>query len=254
MRKILQNKPLVEAIFELRWQLQEQPDGTKIDPYYKLLIGSIYDKIKGDYSFHEPLPSASIPDELVGYSVQHRFRKDKDEWPLIQVGPGVITLNDTDSYVWEDFDERIKRLLTTFFDTYPDRENLKIITLQLRYIDAIEFDYDSNIFDFLNSHMKTSVSLYDKLFSETEVNSLPSGFDLSFAYSAARPKGTIHLRFRKGKKEKEDALIWETVVQSLPDETPNKNADIVNWVTEAHELTDDWFFKIIEGELLRRFE
>ena len=35
-RKILKNKPLVEAIFELRWELQEPAPGMKIDPHYNL--------------------------------------------------------------------------------------------------------------------------------------------------------------------------------------------------------------------------
>jgi uncharacterized protein (TIGR04255 family) len=29
---------------------------------------------------------------------------------------------------------------------------------------------------------------------------------------------------------------------------------IVDWAEAAHTITSDWFFKIIEGELQRRFE
>jgi hypothetical protein len=117
-RKILKNKPLVEAIFELRWELQEHEPGMKIDPHYKILIGRIYDRINrvsAEYPFHEPLATATIPDEMVGYVVQHRFRKGENEWPLIQIGPGVITLNDTKGYVWEDFEERISNVLVRSF-------------------------------------------------------------------------------------------------------------------------------------------
>ena len=99
-RKIinLKNKPLIEAIFEIRWKLQEGPEkGMRIDPHYKLLIGRIYEKIKDKYTFHEQLPTASMPDEIAGYIIQHRFRKKENEWPLIQLGPGIITLNDTKS-------------------------------------------------------------------------------------------------------------------------------------------------------------
>ncbi|MCD6239350.1 MAG: TIGR04255 family protein [Thermotogae bacterium] len=95
-RKILKNKPLVEAIFEFRWKLQEPSIGVKIDPHYKILIGRMYDRVKDEYPFHEQLPAATMPDEIAGYVVQHRFRKDKDKWPLIQIGPGIITLNDTE--------------------------------------------------------------------------------------------------------------------------------------------------------------
>jgi hypothetical protein len=30
--------------------------------------------------------------------------------------------------------------------------------------------------------------------------------------------------------------------------------DILNWVSNAHDLTHKWFFMIIEGDLLKRFE
>ena len=119
-RVILTNKPLVEAIFELRWELQEVSPGFKTDPHYPILIGGIYGKAKSQYGFHEKLPTATMPDEIAGYIVQHRFRKGENSWPLIQIGPGIITLNDTEGYVWEDFEKRIPAVVDMLFDTYPD--------------------------------------------------------------------------------------------------------------------------------------
>ena len=150
-RKILKNKPLVEAIFEIRWELQEPAPGMKIDPHYKILIGRIYDRVKDEYPFHEPLPTSTMPDEIAGYVVQHRFRTDKDKWPLIQIGPGIITLNDTEGYVWEDFEKRIHKVLDVLFEAYPEvNNNLRINWLLLRYIDSVDFDYEeNNIFSFL---------------------------------------------------------------------------------------------------------
>jgi uncharacterized protein (TIGR04255 family) len=149
-RKILENKPLVEVLFELQWELQEPAPEMKIDPHYKLLVGRIYDRVKDEYPFHEQLPTATIPDEIAGHVVQHRFRKDKNKWPLIQVGPGIITLNDTDGYIWENFERRISHVLDTFFEAYPLSEEKIIINKSLlRYIDAVKFDYEKeNIFTF----------------------------------------------------------------------------------------------------------
>ena len=146
-RKTLQNKPLVEVIFELRWELQELAPGMKIDPHYKILIGRIYDRVKDEYPFHEQLPTATMPDEIAGYIVQHRFRKGRDKWPLIQIGPGIITLNDTEGYAWEDFKQRLNRVVDVLFDAYPEAEkNLKINWALLRYIDAVDFDYEKMTF------------------------------------------------------------------------------------------------------------
>lgn len=255
-RKILKNKPLVEAIFEIRWELQEPAPGMKIDLHYKILIGRIYDRVKDEYPFHEQLPTATMPDEIAGYVVQHRFRKDKDKWPLIQIGPGIITLNDTEGYVWEDFEKRIHHVLDVLFEAYPDPDsNLRINWLLLRYIDSVDFDYKGNdIFSFLRENLKINIDVHEKLFEETGVSNLPLGFDLRFSFPAKKPKGAVHLRFVRGIRKNVDALIWETHVQSVGEDAPKTKEQVNAWVTDAHTLTDDWFFKMIEGELLRRFE
>ena len=64
MSRELTNKPLVEAIFEIKWELQDSPSGGKIDPNYKILVGMLYEKLNQDYPFIEPLETASMPDEI----------------------------------------------------------------------------------------------------------------------------------------------------------------------------------------------
>ncbi|OGW12309.1 MAG: hypothetical protein A3G93_15450 [Nitrospinae bacterium RIFCSPLOWO2_12_FULL_45_22] len=255
-RIILKNKPLVEAIFELRWEPQKQQADIYIDPNYKLLIGKIHDKVSSEYPFLEQLPTATMPDQIAGYIVQYRFRKGQDKWPLIQIGPGIITLNETDGYEWDDFRSRSSHVLDTIFGVYPDAENnLKINTLILRYIDSIDFDYGKNdIFSFLKEKMKMDVELYERLFENSGVTKLPLGFDLRFSFPSTKPKGAMHLRFVRGKRKDMDSLLWETQVQSVGDDAPKVRDEIVTWIDEAHNLTDDWFFKIIDGELQRRFE
>lgn len=256
MRKVLGNKPLVEAIFELRWDIQEPTTGMKIDPHYKLLIGRLYDKLNDEYPFHEQLLTATMPDEIAGYVVQHRFRKNKDAWPLIQIGPGIITVNDTEGYVWEDFEKRIIKTVYTLFDVYPEsRRNLKVNRLLLRYIDAIAFNFEKDdIFSFLKKQLKIEINLYQKLYNDTVVEELPLGLDLRFSFASTKPKGAIHLRFVRGKRKESDALIWETMIESVSEDVAKVQNKIADWIKDAHNLTDDWFFKLIEGELLRRFE
>ena len=254
-RKILKNKPLSEAIFELRWTLTETSPKINVDPYYKLLIGTFYEKVKSDYPHYEQLPSAAVPEEIASFVVQHRFRKSENEWPLIQIGPGIITLNDTKDYIWEDFEQRIGKLLDAFFSTYPHIESLKINSLLLRYLDSVNFDFSNNILDFLREQMKVTIQLHDNLFSNTGVKTAPENFDLRFSFPSTRPTGLMNLRFVKGKRPtKEDILVWETMVQYVGDQVPNNKKEIAEWVKEAHDLTDDWFSKIIDGELQRRFE
>jgi len=135
------------------------------------------------------------------------------------------------------------------------KNNLKFNSVVLRYIDAIAFDFEKeNIFNFLKEQMKTSINLYPKLFEGTGVKEQPLGFDLRTSFVSTKPKGAVHLRFVRGKTKESGALLWETIVQSTPEDVPKVHDEIVDWVKEAHDLTDDWFFKLIQGELLRRFE
>lgn len=255
-RKILKNKPLLEAIFELRWELRQPKPGLKIDPYYKILIGIVYDRVSEEYPFHEQLPTATMPDEIASYIIQHRFRKDKEKWPLVQLGPGIITLNDTDGYVWEGFEKRINNVLDTLFEAYPEAEkNLRINRSSLRYIDALDFNYEKeDVFNFLREKMKMNVEIHNKLFEGTGVTKLPLGCDLRFSFSSTKPKGAIHMRFARGKRKDSDAIIWETMVQAHGEDAPKTKKEILSWAKESHSLAHDWFFKIIEGELLKRFE
>lgn len=255
---ILKNKPLVEAIFELRWDLQkhEKDSNIQFDPHYKLLVGQIFEKVRNNYQFHNSLPQSAIPEEMAAYIVQDQFRPKEDGWPLIQIGPGVVTLNDTDSYEWPDFNLRIQDLLHVLFDLYSESKYPLVPNkVLLRYIDALEFDYDKdNIFEFLSNKLKTKIEFQPNLFGESCAESSPTGIDCQYAFPSTKPIGSLLLRFVRGKKHDKDALIWETHVHLTGTNVPKTKDEILAWVGEAHNLTHDIFFKMIDGELYERFK
>lgn len=253
-KKILKNKPLVEVIFEIRWQLQELKEGGKIDPHYKLLVGRLYDRCNKEYPYHEQLPTALMPDEMLENVIQHRFRKGETNWPLIQIGPGIFAVNDTNNYVWNDFEKRILKGVNTLFDIYPDSKNLIISDLMLRYINAVEFDFENDdIFQFLRDKMQLEISMPSQLFKEAEVEKKPLNFNWVFSFPCVKPKATITLRFGQGKKQDTDALIWETLVQSKYAGIPKLPSELDRWLNDAHDIAEDWFFELAEN-LLERFE
>ena len=256
-RRVLTNKPLVEAIFELRWELQQVEDAPMLlDPHYKVLIGALYERVKSSYPHHQQLPTATIPDEIAAHTVQHRFRAKPGGWPLIQIGPGIVTLNDTDEYVWEDFERRSAALIENLYWAYPDPESLRVRDVVLRYIDAVTLPGEGDdALVFLRDKLKLDARLCPSLFERTGVGQAPRELDLRFGFPSTRPPGSISLRFTLGEKDGELALIWHTVVASLNGDqfVPSSSAGILEWVTQAHELVDDWFFKLIEGDLERRF-
>lgn len=246
----LPNKPLIEAIVEVRWQLS-RPEG---DPHYDILVGRLYDRIQNQYPFHESLPTTLVPEQMAEYLIQHRFRSGKERWPLVQIGPGIVTLNDTTGYIWRDFGERAKSLVQAVFDAYPEPQQLRISNLVLRYLDAFELQPGDHILDYLSEKLKTKVSLPPQLFKDaTSVSPVPRNLNMMLSFATHRPKGDILVRFANGTHNDRPALIMETAVRTEGSDLPNMPQGFERWVEDAHELTDDWFFKFIEGELERRF-
>lgn len=246
-RETLANPPLVEAIFELRWKLQDLGNGLKRDPQYRIMLGRISDLAEKSYPFTEELETARFPDDMVPYIVQHRFRCGEGKWPLIQIGPGIATLNSTENYTWPDFKQSANNLLDILYKARPDRDSFQVDTLLLRYVDAIDFDFEKgDILWYLREKMKIDVKLQEALFSDSKIKSSPSILDLRFAFALSNPTGVIHLRLERGKKAASDALVLQTMIQSTSEDVPpNEKGAIKRWVTRSHTILDDWFFKLI---------
>ena len=254
MVKELKNKPLVEAILEVRWKLKEIPPNPKIDPHFILLLGRLYDRMLKEYPEYEQLQTAFIPDELIGHVVQHRFRVAANRWPLVQVGPGIFSVNSSADYTWSDFRPRVIAAVEKLYDAHPKVSDLMVSNLILRYIDAVDFDYELyNAFDFLHNKLKLNISLHTKLFDNTRIESKPSSFILQSSFKCEEPKGFVTIRFATGKKNDKSVLVWETTIESAKDDIPDMPKDFEKWIDAAHKITDDWFFKMIEGELERKF-
>jgi len=254
MSERLANAPLIEVIFEMKWSLTQKAPGVLVDPNYSLLIGRLYDRIGEDnYPSHETLATSTIPEEMAGYIIQHRFRIEKEKWPLVQLGPGIITLNETEGYEWADFEARLKKLVKAFLESYPDRSNLKIIELTLRYIDAIPFDYSDNPLDYLESKMGIVAKIPAELFEDTGTGENPYAFNILLSFPQQSPAGSSYLRISKGQKNGEDVIIFETGAKSKDDNVPQELDDICFWINNSHELTSNWFKKLFK-KLMESFK
>lgn len=245
----LKNKPLVEAILEFKWELPAQAD-----PHYRLLLGRFSEKVESDYPFHEPLPTTQIPDAMVAHTPQHRFRISKEEWPLIQIGPGLMTVNETKGYTWSDFKRRCDDAVRSLFNAHPAKEQFNAQDLTLRYIDAVAVDFSrDSVFNFLQDKMKTNISLPDGLFVGGRVKKNPAAFNWQTSFFTDDPVGIITLRFAIGSHLDKPALIWETLVQTESGHIPTIPDGFSKWIDKAHDLTGDWFFRLIGDELKERF-
>ena len=68
------------------------------------LYGDLYSELKQKYPHRESIVPTEIPLDILINQPVHRFRSAPNDYPLFQVGPGIITLNTTDSkYYWNTF-------------------------------------------------------------------------------------------------------------------------------------------------------
>ncbi|MBW4668789.1 MAG: TIGR04255 family protein [Cyanomargarita calcarea GSE-NOS-MK-12-04C] len=254
----LKNKPLVEAIFEIRWQVEQQNQLT-IDSNTQFIFGRLFNSISSEYPTYEQLPSSVIPDNMAEGLVKHRFRS-KEGWPLVQLGTGILTLNDTENYSWVDFKNRIVYAVNQLYKVHPNQQEFRPIQLILRYVDAVDLQSEEDIYKFLEEKMKINLSLNPLLFQKTLVEESPIQFDLQFAFKSTKPNGAVNFRLFKGQKinnqnnELTEALIWETTIQSPQSDIPKIPLYLDTWLEDAHSIAHDWFFTLIEGDLQRRFE
>lgn len=254
----LRKKPLVEAILELRWggdAVASAPSVSEPDPHYRLLVSRLFDRLSAEYPFYEPLPSAQMPDALVAHVAQHRVRTAEAEWPLVQIGPGLLTLNETVRYTWPDFRRRAMELVDHLYNAHPAARTLKVDQLSLRYLDAIEIgDGVPDLFGFLREKMRVDIRLPDSLFKPNKVDAKPGVFLWQSAFMCDEPRGIISMKLGLGQKLGKNAIIMDTSVESRNKDVPDLPGAFGPWLDTAHTVSSEWFKELTKGELYASFD
>jgi len=253
-REDLPNKPLVEAIFELQWALSSGQEQGDIDPGFRILLGRLYDRVRGDYPFLENLPQAQFPEELTGRLVRHRFRVAKDSWPLVQVGPGVLSVNETQEYAWSDFCPRLIQAVKALLESYPtDIHQLKITQVALRYLDAIPFEEETPLLQFLKEYLHTTIEIDRRLFQDFQTANSPTGLSLNLVYKLPDLPGAIATSFAVGMRANQPSIIWDTQVLARGDDAPQTAEEYESWLIRAHDISGRWFRTLSRGKLYESF-
>ena len=252
-RQDLPNKPLVEAIFELQWNLVSR-DSNEVDPGFRILLGRLYDRVRESYPVLEDLPQALFSEELTGRLVRHRFRAAKEDWPLLQVGPGVLSVNETEGYTWDGFQPRLIQAVKALFDSYPtDIHPLNVTQVLLRYINAIPFDGKTLLLQFLRECLHTTVELDHRLFQDLQSADSPTRLNLSLLFELSELPGAVAISFALGMRNDKPSVIWDTQVLARGDDLPKSPEDYDYWLTKAHDIAGQWFRTLSRGQLYESF-
>ncbi len=220
-----------------------------VDPHYRILVGRAFDAFKKDYPVDEPQMAASAPESVVAGFVQYRWRKVKNGWPLVQLGPGLFTYNEGDSYKWATFRKGITDGYEKFLQIHPDTSQLKIANITIRYINAFPFNFEQkNVFSFLNKTMDIDINLPEQLHDEKVFGSNPNGFEFGFGYPLIKDGTSLKTSIKKGRKSGKPALIWDIVINKEiggPLDIDSFNS----WLDDANNVATECYKSLIGVEL-----
>ena len=237
----LKNAPLLEVIFELRWNMSDRTHWEK----YPYLHGDLYSQLKDKYPKRELLFPAEIPQEALINKAVYRFRS-KEDYPLFQIGPGLLTLNTTDDYYeWEDYYSHIRELSKEFFELYNFSSGEKI-TPSLNYYDFLEFDWDEqDVLNYLSNNLNIKIAQEFHNFSVD-----PNTFNLGIGYKTQL--GNFNLRIDAGmNKRQKKGLILQFQLNGLPKD-PNMDS-LTSWLNEGHKMCSNLFKETTRGDLYNSF-
>lgn len=239
----LSNAPLVEVVFELKWDIKTKSD---LDDF-QYLYGDLYANLKKDFPKRERLTPLELPlDALIGIPV-FRFTKNDNDYPLIQIGPGVISINTLNKfYVWEDFREEIHNLINILKDIYPKFQTLKI-NPALIYIDFLKFDSDEICgYDFINKNLNITVNSNILNDLEPKINEI----NINANYQVK--SNSLSVRINEGKANNSiDGIVLQTKVNG--NEQSYNNENLKEWLESAHLLSSQTFKSLIQEDLYKTF-
>lgn len=250
----LRTPPLAEALVEVKWGPLDKAGPDQFDPAYPLIVGRLYERIRDKYPVAEETFPSIIPANMTMHFVRHRFRAAPNSWPVVQIGPGVLTLNETQNYSWESFRDHAVNVLPKLFDVYPAAEQpLSIKSLLVRYINAKPFGYEqASVLEFLAAQLRTKLDLPTDLFKAgPNLERRPAGLRLNLSFAATEPKGIFDLNIGTGHSRDKPAVIWEFIVRSQDVDVPALPNGFELWLTSAHRLIEHWFFGLATPELLK---
>ena len=239
----LPNAPLIEVIFEIKWDITNKTD--IID--FQYLYGDLYSNFKDQYPYRENLVPSEIPFDIVRGLPVFRFRVDKNSYPLVQIGPGVLTINTIDSkYFWEEFRSEASKLLSILNEIYPKYKDFNL-SPALTYIDFFDYDKEKmTSLDFINTYLQLNIS-------ESFINSSEASLsDINLKFNYKLKNDICSLNLSDGKVNNRNGIILQTKVIG---EKAKYSKDLLEtWIDTSHELSSDIFKSLTKGELFETFK
>jgi uncharacterized protein (TIGR04255 family) len=214
----------------------------------------MYDRFKKEYTVAEDLPSVQMHPDASPYVGRHRMRKSATEWPIVQVGPGILTISEDKGYSWDRFRDEIVRIFEAFTDFYPASTfPLNILKTELRFINAVNMEEGEDLMKFFAEKLHTRLELDQGLYAKNKIKPNPEGLTLSAGFQILEPVGNAMLGIGSGAAEDKPAIIQQMVFQSGGENAPQDLGALDPWLDSMHGIAKNWFETLFQGELLQKF-
>lgn len=240
----LPNAPLLEVIFELKWDITSKADVVD----FQYLHGDLYASLKSKYTHRESLLPPEVPLDIVKGTPVFRFRESRGSYPLVQIGPGIISLNTVDNkYFWNQFRDESNEILNLLNEIYPKFSKLNL-SPALTYLDFFEYDKnEDNPLNFINSNFQ--LSLKDVFMNSTDAKM----HDVNFTFNYKVDENTVSMNLRNGKINNEkEGLILQTKIIGVKEQY--NTYKLKEWLNNAHDLSSNMFKSLTSGKLYESFK
>jgi uncharacterized protein (TIGR04255 family) len=181
-----------------------------------------------------------------------RYRRPPEEWPIFQIGPGLLAINIVPPYNgWKAFGPYITQAVDWLFAAYPIPDKyLKIERLELRYLDGFTkmLGY-SNYLTFINQQLTFDITIPPHI---AALSSEPQNAVLTMEMQlpTTSPKDSLAVfKFVPGKVRNDDALITELTCRADRPTNTQGPPDILQWMDAAHELLREAFDRLTSESL-----
>ncbi len=248
--------PFVEIIAEIKWALKPLASvpGGGIDPFYDDFKDAITALFKdGGFGVTEALVPDQIPYELTGHQVRSRFRENEGEWPVYQIGPGILSANWARPYLgWNKFYEHLANGISAIFEAYPvSVRYLNLSEISLRYINAFPLPAGGDLrAKELREMLNVDLQLGEGFEQIVGAEEQPTvGVDI-VGQLRNLPGTKSRLKCSGGKLKQDAAVIVQTVAEMGLTTADADQVMILNWFNEAHAGLNEMFHALITERTL----
>lgn len=238
----LPKAPLIEVIFEIKWTVPGNKEAQEV----QYLHGDLYPLLKSEYPYREAV-NPFVPADLLMHVPTHRFRTAANDYPLIQVGPGLVTINTVDSkYFWDEYETRVLDVIEKLQRVYP-LQNQHNVHLVLQYIDLIRFDFQhGDVLNFLEENL--NISIKQGFYRPKTVAG-----NLLLILNFPTELGALNVNIGRGKDNQgfDGIAINTSIVSGI---IKPERVVLKDWLTKSHEYCSTIFKDMTRGKLYDSFK